>query len=79
VPLAPGEAARVTFLVHADRTAFTGQDLTKIVEPGTIAVNLGGSSADLPLMSSFTLTGPLRTVGIDRVLDTPVTVKKLTG
>jgi hypothetical protein len=77
--LAPGEAARVTFLLHADRTSFTGRDLTRIVEPGTIAVTLGGSSDDLPLKGSFTLTGPLRTVGIDRVLDTPVTVKKLTG
>jgi beta-xylosidase len=76
--LEPGEAARVTFRLHADRTAFTGQDLTKIVEPGTITVNLGGSSDDLPLTGSYTLTGPLRTVGIDRVLDTPVTVKKLT-
>jgi hypothetical protein len=77
--LAPGEAARVTFLLHADRTSFTGRDLTRIVEPGTIAVTLGGSSDDLPLKGSFTLTGPLRTVGIDRVLDTPVSVKKLTG
>jgi beta-xylosidase len=77
--LAPGEAARVTFRLHADRTSFTGRDLTRIVEPGTIAVTLGGSSDDLPLTGSFTLTGPLRTVGIDRVLDTPVSVKKLTG
>ncbi|MGH3280142.1 MAG: fibronectin type III-like domain-contianing protein, partial [Trebonia sp.] len=78
VPLAAGEAARVTFRVHADRTSFTGQGLTRIVEPGTIAVALGGSSADLPLAGSFALTGPVRTVGIDRVLDTPVSVKKLT-
>ena len=76
--LGPGEAARVTFRVHADRTSFTGQDLTRIVEPGTITVTLGGASDDLPLTGSFTLTGPLRTVGIDRVLDTPVSVKKLT-
>ena len=76
--LEPGEAARVTFRVHADRTSFTGQDLTKIVEPGTITVTVGGASDDLPLTGSFTLTGPLRTVGIDRVLDTPVSVKKLT-
>jgi beta-xylosidase len=76
--LAPGEAARVTFRVHADRTSFTGQDLTRIVEPGTITVTLGGASDDLPLTGSFTLTGPIRTVGIDRVLDTPVSVKKLT-
>ena len=77
VALAPGEAARVTFRVHADRTSFTGRDLTRIVEPGTITVYLGGSSDDLPLTGSFTLTGPLRTVGIDRVLYTPVSVKKL--
>jgi beta-xylosidase len=77
--LEPGEAARVTFRLHADRTAFTGRDLTKIVEPGTITVDLGGSSDDLPLKGSYTLTGPLRTVGIDRVLDTPATVKKLAG
>ena len=76
--LEPGEAARVTFRVHADRTAFTGRGLTKIVEPGTITVDLGGSSDDLPLTGSYTLTGPLRTVGIDRVLDTPASVKKLT-
>ncbi len=76
--LEPGEAARVTFRLHADRTAFTGQGLTKIVEPGTITVTVGGSSEDLPLTGSFTLTGPVRTVGIDRVLDTPVSVKKLT-
>jgi beta-xylosidase len=76
--LAPQEAARVTFRVHADRTSFTGQDLTRIVEPGTIAVTLGGSSDDLPLSGSFTLNGPLRTVGVNRVLDTPVSVKKLT-
>ncbi len=78
VALEPGEAARVRFRVHADRTSFTSRDLTRVVEPGTIAVNVGGSSDELPLTASFTLTGPLRTVGIDRVLDTPVTVKKLT-
>ncbi|MGH3246714.1 MAG: glycoside hydrolase family 3 N-terminal domain-containing protein [Trebonia sp.] len=77
--LRPGEAARVSFRVHADRTSFTGRGLTRIVEPGTITVTVGGSSDDLSLTGSFTLTGPLRTVGIDRVLDTPVSVKKLTG
>ena len=77
VALAPGEAARITFRVHADRTSFTGQDLTRIVEPGNITVYVGGSSDDLPLTGSFILTGPLRTVGIDRVLETPVSVKKL--
>jgi beta-xylosidase len=78
VPLAPGEAARVTFGVHADRTSFTGRDLTRIVEPGTITVNVGSSCDDLPLAGAFRLTGPVRTVGAGRTLDTPVSVKKLT-
>jgi beta-xylosidase len=74
VTLAPGQAAAVTFRVHADRTSFTGQDLTRIVEPGNITVHVGGSSDDVPLTGSFTLTGPVRTVGIDRALDTPACV-----
>jgi beta-xylosidase len=78
VALDPGESARVTFRVHADRTSFTGQDLTRIVEPGNITVSVGGSSDDLPLTGSFALTGQVRTVGFDRLLDTPFTVKKLT-
>ncbi len=79
VSLAPGETAQITFRVHADRTSFTSKDLTRIIEPGNITVYVGGSSDDLPLTGSFTLTGPIRTVGIDRVLDTPVSVKKLIG
>jgi beta-xylosidase len=79
VTLAAGETSQITFRVHADRTSFTSKDLTRIVEPGSITVYVGGSSGDLPLTGSFTLTGPLRTVGIDRVLDTPVSVKKLAG
>jgi beta-glucosidase-like glycosyl hydrolase len=76
--LGPGEAARVTFRLHADRTSFTGRDLTRLVEPGTISVTVGGSSDDLPLKDAFVLTGPVRAVGVDRVLETPATVKKLT-
>ena len=72
VALAPGESARVTFRLHADRTAFTGRDGTRVVEPGVIAVAVGGASADLPLSDSFTLTGPARAVGAGRVLTTPV-------
>ncbi len=33
MPLAPARA-QVTFRLHADRTAFTGRDLTRVVEPG---------------------------------------------
>jgi beta-xylosidase len=75
VTLAPGESARVTFRLHADRTAFTGRDRTRMVEPGAISVAVGGASDDLPLTGSFTLTGPVRAVGADRVLTTPVSAE----
>ena len=71
VPLQPGQSARVAFTLHADRTAFTGIDGTRIVEPGDIDVHLGASAADLRCSDTFTLTGGLRTVGTDRVLTTP--------
>src|SRR6202041_3074491 len=77
VALAPGESARVTFRLHADRTAFTGRDGTRIVEPGEISVPGGGASDALPLSGSFRLTGPVRPVGADRVLTSPVSVRTL--
>ena len=77
VRLTPGESARVEFTVHADRTSFTGLDLRRIVEPGVIEVEIGRSSADLPLTGSFTLEGPTRTLGPDRVLGVPVEIKSL--
>jgi beta-xylosidase len=72
VPLEPGERRRVTFGVHADRTAFSGRSGQRIVEPGEIVVGIGGASDDLPLRGSLTLHGPVRTVGPDRVLVTEV-------
>ncbi|QFG20349.1 glycoside hydrolase family 3 N-terminal domain-containing protein [Actinomadura sp. WMMB 499] len=74
IRLEPGGAARVAFTVHADRTAFTGADLRRIVEPGAIEVMVGGSSEDLPLRGAFTLDGPVRALGADRVLTVPAEV-----
>ncbi len=39
VPLELGQAQRVTFEVHMDRTSFTGIDLQRIVEPGAIELS----------------------------------------
>lgn len=77
VRLEPGDAARIEFDVHADRTSFTGPDLRRIVEPGEIEVGVGRSSADLPLTGSFTLEGPVRVLDADRVLTVPVDVTLL--
>jgi hypothetical protein len=75
--LAPGQALRVTFRLHADRTSFTGLAGKRIVEPGDIEVAIGGASDDLPLCDTFTLTGRLRSVGASRVLDTPASIHDL--
>nr|WP_097320985.1 glycoside hydrolase family 3 N-terminal domain-containing protein [Actinoplanes atraurantiacus] len=76
VPLEPGEAKDVEFTVHTDRTAYTGRDYTTIVEPGDVEVMMGTSAADLPCRGKVTLTGPVREVGRDRRLVTPVEVRK---
>ena len=75
VPLEPGQARQVVFRLHADRTAFHGRAGDRIVEPGEIAVAVGGASDCLPLRGSLTLTGAERTVGRGRVLHTPVTIR----
>ncbi len=77
VPLTPGQARRVAFRLHADRTSFTGLAGKRIVEPGDIEVAIGGASDSLPLSGTFTLAGRLRTVGATRVLDTPASVHEL--
>jgi beta-glucosidase len=76
VALEPGEAADVTFRVHADRTAYTGPDLRRIVEPGEFEVMIGTSSLDLPCRAMLRVGGNVRVVGHDRVLTTPVTVNE---
>ncbi|MCF6475941.1 glycosyl hydrolase [Nonomuraea sp. MG754425] len=75
VRLEPGESAEVRFRVHADRTAFTGRDLRRVVEPGDVEVLAGTSAADLPCRGVLRLTGPSRHVGHDRRLVTPADVR----
>jgi beta-glucosidase len=74
VSLEPGDAVDVRFTVHADRTAFTGRDLQRIVEPGELEVLAGTSTTHLPCQGRLRLTGPRRVVGSDRRLVTPVEV-----
>jgi beta-xylosidase len=77
VHLEPGQARRVVFRLHADRTAFHGRAGTRVVEPGEILVAVGGASDRLRLRGSFTLSGAERTAGPGRVLDTPVVIRDL--
>ncbi|MFI7599834.1 beta-glucosidase [Actinoplanes sp. NPDC049681] len=75
VPLAAGAAARVVFTLHADRTAFVGRDLRRVVDPGELEVHVGRSVTDLPCRATVRLTGERRVAGPDRVLHTPVVVE----
>jgi beta-glucosidase-like glycosyl hydrolase len=77
VHLDTGAAADVRFTVHTDRTAFTGRDLTRVVEPGDLEVLVGTSATDLPGQGTVRLTGPVRAAGHDRRLTTPVDVTPL--
>jgi beta-xylosidase len=72
VHLDPGAGIDVRFSVHADRTAYTDPQLQRIVEPGDIEVLVGTSAVHLPCRATVRLTGPVRTVGHDRRLVTPV-------
>jgi beta-xylosidase len=72
VTLEPGQACRVVFRLHADRTAFHGRSGTRIVEPGLIEVQVGSSSADTRLTGTLALHGQERVAAAGRVLTTPV-------
>ena len=74
LPLEAGESWRVIFVVPIDMLSFVGIDLRRIVEPGTTAVMVGASSADIRLKGQFTVTGEVRSVGEDRRLTSTVEI-----
>ncbi|MDR0849642.1 MAG: glycoside hydrolase family 3 C-terminal domain-containing protein [Propionibacteriaceae bacterium] len=78
VPLAAGASAEVDFEVHADRTAFTGVDLKRVVEPGWVTLFAGPSSGETPLAARVELVGNLRVVE-SPVLTTPTRVRQAGG
>ncbi|MEX5271706.1 glycoside hydrolase family 3 C-terminal domain-containing protein [Kocuria sp. CPCC 205290] len=76
IAMDPGQSARVVFHLHADRTAFTGRAMRRIVEPGDFVLRAGPSSEDLPLEDRFVVTGAVCDVeDVERVLTTPVDVE----
>ncbi|MFG1946950.1 glycoside hydrolase family 3 N-terminal domain-containing protein [Nonomuraea sp. NPDC048826] len=79
VPLEPGQAARVTFTVHADLASFTGVRGRRIVEPGDVELRLARSSADVVAALPLRLTGREREVGHGRRLQPDVRVAGVDG
>ena len=70
VCLNPGEEAEVSFRLDADRTAFTGRDLQRIVEAGEVKILLGRSASDLSCQARVRPTGPTLVVGLQTCLVT---------
>ncbi|MEU9447370.1 glycoside hydrolase family 3 N-terminal domain-containing protein [Streptomyces sp. NPDC048277] len=66
--LPPGESARLTFHFHADLSAFTDREGTRVVEPGALELRLAASSAETRAVTRLQLTGPVRRLGPDRML-----------
>jgi beta-glucosidase len=56
VSLEPGESRTVSFVIGPHELAFHGPDLSRIIEPGTFTVFVGGSSAETR-QARFTVTG----------------------
>ena len=74
--LAPGETARVVFALAVRALAFHDVALRRVVEPGTIRVMVGASSADLRLTGHFEIAGVTTEVGRATVFTTPVGVER---
>ncbi|MFD4597012.1 glycoside hydrolase family 3 N-terminal domain-containing protein [Streptomyces sp. NPDC058464] len=68
VVLAPGESRSLAFRFHADLSAFTDREGARVVEPGALELRVAASSAAVRHTVRLQLTGPVRTLGPDRVL-----------
>ena len=64
------------FVLHADLTSFTGRDLYRLVEPGSVELRVGASSADIRAVMPVELVGPVRQVGADRALEPGITITR---
>jgi hypothetical protein len=59
VHLAPGACRTIAFQLSTEQLSYVGADLRRVVEPGRVSVQVGTSSADLPLAAHLELQGPI--------------------
>jgi len=74
VEVPPGEARTAEFTLHADLTSYTGRAGRRQVDSGQVELRVGRSSTDIEAALRYTLTGPRREVGFDRVLHAEITL-----
>jgi beta-glucosidase len=73
--LQPGETRRVTLALDLAQLAFYDRDMRLVVEPGEVAIWVGGSSEDLRLEASVVVTGEPRFVDCGSARPTEVRVR----
>ena len=79
VPLEAGEVVRVTFVVPADVTSFTGVGGQRIIEPGDVELRLGRSCEEVLAALPLRLVGEEREVGHDRQLWSHAQLERTAG
>ncbi len=72
VTLQPGETKTITFRLDVRHLGFYNRDMQRVIEPGTIGVMIGSSSADIRCEGSFEIVGA--TTEVDHVSFTSVEV-----
>jgi beta-glucosidase len=68
VELSPGEATEVGFVIDADLTSYTGQDLRRRVDAGEAIFTIAQNAAGVETGVSVQLVGPTRFVDHTRVM-----------
>ncbi len=59
-----------------DMLAFTGRDGERVVEPGEVELQVGSSSADLPLRTRVRVEGAARRLGRDWRMTSALAVRR---
>ncbi len=72
VSLTPGETKTITFHLPVNHLAFLNHAHELVVEPGSVTVMVGSSSADIHLTGTFAIVGA--TTPVQRVFTTAVSV-----
>jgi beta-glucosidase len=75
VPLAPGEARRVSFEVHPSRLASYDPAMRFVVEPGDFTFSVGASALDIRQQRTVTLAGDVTEWQQRSIVPTAVTVQ----